>query len=134
MNILDFWDFKSENDLTPEELKKYALEYYTEDFISNYSKWKNNITEINELMRLQLESKNIDLNYWEDMSFDYFCKHMLQYIEEWITENNDIEPKNITSISERLLNTYIYTQLQSMDEKKYSLPKLLASIVKPIIS
>ena len=63
------------------------------------------------------------MNY-EDMSFDYFCKHMLQYIEEWITTNGDIEPKNITAISERLLNTYIYIQLQNMDKKKYSLPKL----------
>ena len=134
LSILDFWEFKNNNNLSVEELKQYAQEFYAEDFIENGKKWKANIEEINELMRIQLADKDVDVTHWENMSFDYFCKNMINYINEWIDENKDIEPKNISAITERLLNKYMYLQLHEMEKKHYTLPNLLASIVKPIIN
>ena len=69
------------------------------DFIDRFSKWNASLTDINDLILLQLDEYDINLKDWENMSFDYFCKNVNDIIERWIDEKDDIIEQDITSIT-----------------------------------
>lgn len=132
-DILNFWEYKKNNDLTVNQLKKAAREYYTEDFIEESGKWKANLKDINELMQNNLRKYVTNINEWEDMSFDYFCRTVNNEIESWIDTNEDIKPIDITNITEKIVTDYTKLQYDELNKKKYTLANLIISIKKPLV-
>ncbi len=132
-NIQDFWVMK--NEITDKKiLKEYAREFYTNDFISNIKKWKENLAAINEMMKNELafHYKFVD-QYWEDMPYDYFCKNINDKIENWIESNGDIVISDMYIINDELISDYYVLQIQNMQNKTISLSNILKSIKKTIL-
>ncbi len=131
-NIADFWVNK-EFYKTKEELKQYAREFYTEDFISNYDKWVGNIKDLNEMMYRHLSKSDFDLKIWEEMPFDYFCKNINQLIEDWIETKGDITPFDITTITQKLIQDYTKIQYDNIMKQRNSISSIMNSIKKIVI-
>lgn len=130
--IVDFWENKQYYN-TPELLKEKAREFYTEEFINNYSKWSANLSELNDVIKIHLQSNQFPMHYWEEMSYDYFCENINKLINEWITVNNDILLADIPLITEKLISDYIAICLTKYDENLYTTKSLLDSIKNAVI-
>jgi uncharacterized alkaline shock family protein YloU len=126
-NIQDFWSNKKFY-LNKEALMTGAREHFTEDFIANYTKWKQNLLELNESMHDYLVSVDFEMIYWYNLSYDNICKNINNHIEEWINANNNIELKDIDLIVQYVVDDHITEILENMNKKKYSIPSLLQSI------
>lgn len=125
--IIDFWKNKSFF-LNKEALIVGAREHYTEDFIANFAKWKNNLNELNRTMKEYLISVDFKIEYWYDLKYDDFCKKINNNIEQWIKSNNDIESKDMEIILQYIIDDHIDNILKHMNDKKYSLASLMQSI------
>jgi len=130
--IVDFWDNKHYYK-TPELLKEKAREYYTEEFINNYSKWSQNVIELNVAIRTHLQSKNFPMQHYDEMKYDWFCENINKLIQDWITSNNDIMIADVSIIMEKLIADYIAICLAKYTENAYTINTLLDSIKKAVI-
>ena len=127
--IQDFWANKKNGVYTnKKELKAAIREYYTDDFIDKAIKWIRSVEEINEMIIMHVETIVPNLQDWEPMSFDYFCKHINQIMEDWIEKHDDIKEENIAECSEQLINQYIKYQINIVHKKRYSLSNLMKAI------
>lgn len=127
--IADFWENKDyfiKNNI----LKQKAREFYTEDFIANYNKWKNNLQDLNNVIKEYLIENEFNMKYWTDITYDEFCKLINDNIEEWITVNNDIEINDLTIITQNLIDVHLDKIIKIMNENKYTLSSLFESIKK----
>jgi len=131
-NIKLFWEYKKQY-TNKEDLKKFAREFYTEDFIASYSKWKENLKELNTIIVNHLKDVQFDMSFWTELTFDEFCKNINNLIENWIETNGNISPKDIVSITETLIQDYINKIIDDMYDKKYTISNLLESIKKLVI-
>jgi hypothetical protein len=131
--IVDFWEYKNNNNLSIDELISIAKEYFIEDFIENPKKWKINLNDINDMMKSSINKHVTNINDWVDMNFDYFCSNIIKIIEDWIKINSDIEPIDIKNITQKLINDYINLQLNLMNNKKNTIVNLMESIKKTYI-
>jgi hypothetical protein len=131
-NIVDFWDNKHYYK-TPELLKEKAREYYTEEFVNGYSKWSDNVRELNVAIKTHLQSKQFPMQHFEEMPYDWFCKNINKLIEDWITANKDIQISDISIIMEKLIADYIAICLNKYKENAYTISTLLDSI-KNVVS
>lgn len=132
-SISDFWNYKSNFENNIDDLKKYAREYYTSDFIVNFTKWKKNLAELNDMLLKHIKEINFPIHYWQEMSFDYFCENINLLIEKHIEKHKNIQPIDITDITKILVNNYIKEQNDIAIEKYYTVSSLLESIKKIVI-
>ena len=130
--IEDFWENKQYYK-EPELLKEKAREFYTEEFINSYDKWSSNLKELNNAIRVHLESKNFPMKYWEEIKYDWFCKNVNNLIQEWITVNKDITLSDIPIITEKLIADYIAICLTKFNDNVYTLDSLTSSIKNAVI-
>lgn len=128
-NIVDFWDNKHLY-TDANVLKAKAREFYTEEFINNYSKWSQNLNDLNDMVKNHMASKNFPMNFWSEMTYDWFCTNINDRIAEWITGNGDITIKDLDIIVEKLIADFIAVQLTEYNEKAYTINALMASIKK----
>lgn len=131
--ILNFWENLHLYTST-EMIKEKALKYYTDDFINNYSKWTENVAYINNEIKSHLESLNFPIKYWEPITYDGFCKHINDLMQEWITANNGIIPEDILIIQEKMLTDNIAKAITNFQSQAYSINNVLDSIKIAIIN
>lgn len=131
-NIIDFWENKHYYK-TPQLLKEKAREFYTEEFINNYSKWSQNVIGLNEAIRAHLQSKNFPMQHCDEMKYDWFCENMNRLIDEWITANGDILVADISIILEKLIADYIAICLSKYTENAHTISTLIDSIKNAFI-
>ena len=108
-DIIEFWENRNAyRNMSPSELKYKVIAIYTEDFLANYSNWMDSLKGINEMA---LEgTKNLFVNaeqWWEDISFDFFCDNVLASIKTIIDNTKTIEAKDIVGITEKMINDHI---------------------------
>lgn len=125
--IDNFWNNK-QYILNKEALKKEAREHYTEDFIANFEKWKNNLQDLNNTMSEFLKNLEFDMNYWENLSYDKFCQQINNEIEKWIDSNNDINTSDIELIVQYVIDDHISAILEKKSQEEYTIASLLESI------
>jgi len=125
--IDNFWNNKKFI-LNKEALKKEAREHYTEDFIANFEKWKNNLQDLNNTMSDFLKNLEFDMNYWENLSYDKFCQQINNEIEKWIDSNNDINTSDIELIVQYVIDDHISAILEKKSQEEYTIASLLESI------
>lgn len=132
--IIDFWDnielYKSNGIDT---FKQKAREFYSEEFMNKYTKWSDNLSELNKTMIAHMTAGNFPMQFWEEMSYDWFCTKINALIEEWITVNKDITIADISIITQKLIADYIATRMSEFTKKAYTITSLLESIKKPIM-
>lgn len=133
-NIKDFWDnkeFYKEKGI--DHFKAKAREYYSEEFMNKYSKWSDDLKELNIVIRTYLLKQNLSEQYIEAMTYDWFCTTINNHIEEWITVNKDITRNDITIITEKLIADYIAICLTKFSKNAFTISTLLDSIKKVVI-
>lgn len=126
-DILDFWENKQYYK-TPEVLKEKAREFYTEEFINNYSKWADNVKTLNETMEKYFIEKHFPMKHWEVMPYDWFCEKMNGLIAEWIDANSNIAVEDVPIILEKLIADYISVIITNYQKHAYSINTLLDSV------
>lgn len=126
-DILDFWENKQYYK-TPEVLKEKAREFYTEEFINNYSKWADNVKTLNETMEKYFIEKHFPMKHWEVMPYDWFCEKMNGLIAEWIDANSNIAVEDVSIILEKLIADYISVIITNYQKHAYSINTLLDSV------
>lgn len=130
--IKDFWENKNlykKNGM----LLERAKEFYSNEFINEYSKWKENLEGINQIIKDYLFQRNFPQRCWEDMKYDWFAKKVIDLIEEWIKVNEDITPNDIRIITEKLIQDYINIMLHNYMEHANSINGLMESIKKVVV-
>lgn len=131
-DILDFWENKQYYK-TPEVLKAKAREFYTEEFINNYSKWADNVKTLNETMEKYFMEKHFPMKHWEVMPYNWFCEKMNALVEEWISANSDILVEDVPIILEKLIADYISVIITNYQKHAYSINTLLDSIKNTVV-
>ncbi len=126
-NITDFWNNK-EYYKTKEELINAVRNYYTTDFIDNFSKWKKSLKTTNDTMKEYLLSVDFNESDWYELSYDNFCSNVIKNIIDWINTNNDISINDMQIISEYIIDDHINDVLITYNKKKYSIDSLIKSI------
>lgn len=130
--IKEFWSVKHLYK-TPEELLSKITEFYTSDFIENFSKWKSNIDELNKEIKSQLFADGFPEKHWKDMEYDVFCKEIINAITEWIKVNSDIDAHDIILILQKITNNYTAELLKIWQANMFNLEALLESVKKVIV-
>ena len=130
--IVDFWDNK-ELYKSKGILKEKAREYYSEEFMNKYSKWSENLFELNKVIKAHLEGQNFPMQYWSEMSYDWFCSRINDLIEEWITVNNDILFADISLITEKLIGDFLSECIMKYKENAFKISALLESIKRVVM-
>lgn len=126
--ISDFWKLKNSIGFnSKKELKETLREYYTDDFIDKASNWLESVKDINSFIVDAME-KIIDIKDYEPMTFNYFCKTLMELIDQFIDENDDIKEMDVAKCTENLMNKYIFEQVHSITSKKYTISNLMTSI------
>lgn len=125
--IIDFWEnvhlFKD-----TKTLKEKAREYYTEDFISDYAKWKKNLSTFNSLVYEDMLDNDMDPSVWEDMSFDTFCRSVNDGIEQVIEANGTIAPTDVTNVLNDMRVNHLYAMLEATNHKRFTLGSVMQSL------
>lgn len=127
--IDNFWHL-DHSIMTKEQLMETAREYYKEDFINNYSKWSNNLKLFNKLIYDHIVQHGFRSDLYEEMSYDWFCKNIIDMICEWIDVNGGIKSPDINIITERLASDYSAIQLKKHNDALFTIESIMASIKK----
>lgn len=133
-DIINFWKHKNKypyNDI--EKLKSDIRDFYTNEFIENFSKWNIILSETNDMIN-EFFIDNYPLTKYTNMSFDYFCKNINKLIEEWITEHKDIYPTDIALITQQLINQYTLELINTIEpeQHQHTIKTILNSIKKVV--
>jgi hypothetical protein len=129
-NISDFWQI-DQSKLNTKQILKYAREYYTDGFINNYPYWLDHVEELNKAIKGYMTvNMNMTEDSYEDMSFDWFCKTVIDMITEWITENGKITRADINVVTEQLVAEYVAKMMEILKSKIFTIPSILDSIRK----
>ena len=131
--IIDFWENKHLYLDDTNLMKSKAREYYTEEFINDYSKWSKNVLELNTIISTHMEEKKFPMKFWKEMSFDWFCKTINNLIEEWIINNKDITLHDVNVIMEKLIADYISIQLTEYEQHANGINELMESIKRVVM-
>lgn len=129
--VLDFWNI-DQTKLTTEEIVEKLTQEYAEDFIENYSMWKENIEGINNEVKNILKGENIPVDNFENMSFDEFCTTIIDLLTFSVYKYKTITQKDITNIIYDLRNViYIknYELYLSYNKSVESLKTTINTIV-----
>jgi hypothetical protein len=125
--IIDFWEnVHLFNDVRT--LKEKAREYYTEDFITDYAKWKKNLSTFNSLVYDDMLDNDMDPSVWEDMSYDTFCQSVNNGIESCIEANGTIEPTDVTNVLNDMRINHLYAMLEASNHKRFTLGSIIKSM------
>ena len=130
--IVDFWENKDYYKETNVLLEKARI-FYTDDFINNYEKWSANLKDLNNAIRVHLESKHFPMRFWSEMTYDWFCKNINKLIQEWITVNNDIVLQDIPIITEKMIADYIAICIKNAHDNEYTIASLVDSIKRTVV-
>ena len=90
--IKEFWAI-DQNMLNKETIQIHIKEYFKDEFVNNYTKWKKNIIALDSAIIEHLLALNISKDNYESMSFDFFCKGVIDSLCEIV----DVRDKIITS-------------------------------------
>jgi hypothetical protein len=131
--IQEFWSI-DQSMLSKDKIKEKIQEYYGDDFINNYTKWKNNIKEIDTYIIQYLRQNNYDITTYKLMEFDYFCKKTINYMCQSVDINNILVPTDVLVILEKIGVEFLNEYLETYDIKKYTISNLLKSIQKIKVS
>lgn len=130
-HIEEFWSNKKHFS-TKELLVEKVKEYYGEEFISNYDNWKNNLEACNKEYRDLFLNLGYDKSYWEDMSYNHFCKNIINSMAEYINIKGDITSSEVHQLLGIMLEDWFYNQELKVpivhSDKKSTLSSLLNSI------
>lgn len=135
--ILNFWKHKNKypyDDI--EKLKSDIRDFYTNEFVENFSKWNGILLETNTMIN-EFFIDTYPLIKYTDMTFNYFCQTINELIENWINENNDIQPADIAIVTQQLINKYVIELTSNITnneqaQKNYAITTLLNSIKKVV--
>lgn len=101
--VLDFWNI-DQTKLTANEIVECIKKEYAEDFIENYSMWKENIEGINNEVKSILQQENVLTNHFEDMNFDTFCTTIIDLLTFYVYKYNGITQDEVSNVIYDLRN------------------------------
>lgn len=128
--VEDFWQL-DQSLMTKENLIKTAKEYYSEDFIEDYDKWKENLKQVNEgaydaIKHIVPKDKYIEL------TFDDLCSNILKKIEDNIIKFGVLSYTDIISITDSIYYDAMEKSVNEWENNKNSLNNLMDSIKKVV--
>lgn len=129
--IQDFWAL-DQSLMQKDKIKEKCREYYTEDFINNYSKWKSNVQHINEDVKVGLTGI-VPLDQYIDISFDHFCSRILELLEEHIELKGRIDGSDIMPLCRKLIEEHCNKLIVDWTRKKNSIDAIIQNIKKIVI-
>lgn len=127
--INEFWENKYLY-IKQGKLAEKAKEFYTEDFINNYERWKNIVEDYNKDIKDYLLMYSFPSEQIEYMSFDFFCKTVISLIEEFININGDIIKEDLEIVIQKVAEEHISNLLNNYKQKTITLNLLMDSIKK----
>ena len=83
--IQDFWTL-DQTTMDKDKIKSKCREYYTEDFINNYAKWRGNVDHMNADIKAGI-SNIIPPDKYIDITFDQWCGKILELFDNFIEQN-----------------------------------------------
>jgi hypothetical protein len=137
-SIQIFWETIKENDFTTKELQQFFIESYTEDFVENSKKWKDNLLNMNYGVKNVVKTHtNFNIKKWKDITFDQFCKGVIQIGSDYIKDNHTISSDIVEEIPEAILQQHLkdldVDSFQEDDKTEISVNALFESFQTPII-
>jgi len=137
--IEEFWQNKINNIYNTKELLiENITKYYEDEFINNYTKWKNLLNSCNTDYKSYFIKLYNKKEYWTDMSYDYFTKNIINFMVDHIKINNNIESKDVHLLLGIILDEYFYQQelkipQELIDKKNDSNINNLLESIKQIV-
>jgi len=129
--INDFWSL-DQTTMDKDRIKEKCVEHYTEDFINNYGKWKNNLIVFNDVIKAGLTGL-IPADKYINMEFDFFCKEIIDMFKEHIDTFGRLQPEDIYPISVRLQERHYHNILQQTNVQHSNIASIVAQIKKFVI-
>lgn len=134
--INHFWNELDNNPELYEDLDKliqFFKDTYINEFIDDKNKWQFNLDNMNDMMLNTLNTETYyDTTKWKPVSFDQFCKGLINLGEQYILEHGYISTEIIEQICEDILRTHVESlNMPVKTTKNASIAQLLNSIKYP---
>lgn len=130
--VQDFWNL-DQSSMSVESIISKAKEYYAEDFIECYDKWKATLDEANTEIFSTIQHI-VPKDQYIPMTFDYLCSNVINKIEETIKKNGKFVYDDIMIIINEIYTQIAQDSLNAWDSKKNTLDSLMLSIKKVVAS
>lgn len=130
--ITEFWMNKEH--FNKAELKDKALMYYTEEFIENYERWKDNLDNLNETAKQIFADFGYSNDFWVDIKYNDFVKNVNELLSHIIDTTGDIFPEDMVDITTSIVNDHLLYLENIANQNKFTVSSILNSIKTQINS
>lgn len=125
--IKEFWEI-DQSMLTKDTIQMHIKEYFKDEFVNNYTMWKENINILDEAILVDLSALNINNDVYESMSFDFFCKGVIDSLCEVVEMHGKIVTNDIAIAIHKVGLDYMNIIINKYNKSTNTVSKLLESI------
>jgi hypothetical protein len=129
--IQDFWTL-DQTKMDKAKIKQKCREYYTDDFINNYTKWRGNVDHMNSDVKSSI-SNIIPIDKYVDITFDQWCGRILELFDNFIELHGKLGPENVTPQCRVLIEEHCTELIKDWSLQQKSVASILESVKKVII-
>ncbi len=130
--VHDFWAL-DQTSMSKEDIIDKAKQHYAEDFIDEYSKWKEHLVDTNENIYNAI-AHLMPREQFTGLTFDEFCGGIVSRIEKYVNEKSEFTPYDVKSIIDSIYYDTMTAEITNWNTKKNTLDSLMKSIKKIVIS